>query len=104
MKSTIRIDFVDLGEGQGVEPVISIHCESSEDPRDKLLKTLMQSCPSGYLKINWRIGNELNRTGHDFNQDMILHKDPIMEQLYTQVGGEFFPECLLKPVNILKNE
>lgn len=52
MKSSIKIDFIDRGTGKGIEPVIRIESISSEDPRDTLISTLLQSVSgSSYLQL-----------------------------------------------------
>lgn len=40
MKSSIKVDFID--NGNGLQPVIAIRLEDSEDVRDSLLKTFFQ--------------------------------------------------------------
>jgi hypothetical protein len=53
MLSTIRIDFMDRGTGIGVEPLIRVDIKRSDDPRDKLIKTLFQSIKGPSLQVSW---------------------------------------------------
>jgi hypothetical protein len=43
MESQIKIDFSDLGDGKGIQPIIAVKLVDSEDTRDRLLKTFFQS-------------------------------------------------------------
>lgn len=52
MKSTLRVDFLDRGEGKGLEAVIKVNLIGSDDPRDKLLKSLFQA-EGDVLKIEY---------------------------------------------------
>lgn len=53
MKSYFRIDFSDLGPGKGLQPVIVVNVEPSEDPRDKLVKSYFELLggESSWLKV-----------------------------------------------------
>lgn len=42
MRSTIKIDVRDLGDGKGLQPVISVKLEESEDVRDTLIQNFFQ--------------------------------------------------------------
>ena len=66
MKSTIKIDFQDRGQGKGLEPVIAIRMVNSDDVRDGLLRTFFQSLghTSSFLKVNFdhhiiKVANDL---------------------------------------------
>ena len=49
MKSSIKIDFTEV-PGKGLQPVIAVIIETSDDPRDGLLRTFFQQL--GH-KSNW---------------------------------------------------
>lgn len=53
MKSSIKVDFQDLGNG--LEPVIKAVIIDSDDTRDKLFKTFFQSLgkKSSWLKVDF---------------------------------------------------
>lgn len=55
MKSQIKVDFTDRGEGKGLEPVIAIKLIDSDDVRDGLLKTFFQSLggESSWLSVSF---------------------------------------------------
>lgn len=59
MKSSIRIDFVD--DGKGLEPVIKVVIEDTDDPRDSLLRTFFQKLggESSWLRVDFHSGSEL---------------------------------------------
>lgn len=49
MKSSIKIDFTEVPE-QGLQPIISVILENSDDPRDGLLRTFFQQLE---YESNW---------------------------------------------------
>lgn len=54
MKSRIQIDFTEV-ENQGLQPVIAVTLESSDDPRDGLLRTFFQQLghESNWLRVSF---------------------------------------------------
>ena len=60
MLSTIKVDFTDLGNRKGLEPVISVVLKDSEDVRDKLLKSFFQSLgsESSWLEVRYGTSTE----------------------------------------------
>ncbi len=55
MKSSIKIDFTDRGQGAGLEPVIKVKQIRSDDPRDSLIQTFFQSLQgnSSWLQVEF---------------------------------------------------
>ena len=53
MKSSIKIDFADVNDGKGLQPVIVVNLIDSDDVRDGLLKTYFQSL--GYLSSYFKM-------------------------------------------------
>lgn len=60
MKSRIKIDFADPS-GKGIEPVIRVDINDSDDPRDGLLRTLFQSVSNGD-KLQFRYSGDSKDT------------------------------------------
>lgn len=65
MKSSIKIDFIEV-DGKGLQPVIKIRQEDSDDPRDGLLKTFFQKLGG---KSSW-----LSVSFDHFIEDMTTHQ------------------------------
>lgn len=53
MLSSIKIDYADLGDGEGIRPMINVQVISSDDPRDTLLQTLFEKA-GNHLRIKYR--------------------------------------------------
>lgn len=62
MKSRIELDVVDFGTG--IEPVIKVNLNPSDDPRDKLLKSLFQSIGDNLEVIYTNNEREDTEDGH----------------------------------------
>lgn len=76
MLSSIKIDF--RSGSKGIEPIISVHVEDSDDPRDKLIKTLFQSA-GNHLRIRYGEQREKsNRHGlPELVKEIYLEVEPI---------------------------
>lgn len=64
MESSIKIDFVD--NGNGLEPVIQVKIVDTDDPRDSLIRTFFQKLGgmSSWLRVDFN--NGLTLTANKF--------------------------------------
>lgn len=76
MKSSIKVDFVDRGTGKSIEPVIRIESISSEDPRDTLISTLLQSVGGGsYLQLVYATTENTYTRAESYNRILLFKPD-----------------------------
>ena len=87
MKSRISIDYVDV-EGKGIEPVIRVDRESSDDPRDKLIGVLFESTQN-YLQIFYSFSNQPSPSTAEVLQRIYLRKPPNIEALESPYVSRF---------------
>lgn len=69
MKSRIKIDFADPS-GKGIEPVIRVDINDSDDTRDKLFRTLFQSVATGN-KLQFHYCND--DTGENRHSSILIY-------------------------------
>src|SRR5689334_8647259 len=96
MKSSIRIDFIDMGTGKGIEPVIRVEQISSEDPRDTLIQTLFQSLNSEqYLQLRYMLVPTESGKAYPNQNRILLFKPEDEITKITSAAWAFFRQWVI---------